>query len=185
MLRLEDLPPPHAAVTGLEPTVQRSVVGRNRSLWRETMSSTGNEPLNSRWGGHGEPVPDRGRVEHAGPLVYLPCLDSAAHAARCRVSLAIPREHAKELGLTAVVAAASGYYLNARGERVDWSQAVARAVAAKVSIPPEAALPAIPPPREVAGAGESATIPANLTPSGPAHLTPPAASRSQSAMTRV
>ena len=147
------------------------------------MSSTDKGPMNGRSGGRGQPGPDHGQVENPSPLVYLPCLDSAAHATRCRDSLAIPREHAKELGLTAVVAAASGHYLNARGERVDWSQAVARAIAAKVSIPPEAALPATPPLRAVAGA--AATIPAELTPSAPARLTPPAAARSQPAMTRV
>jgi uncharacterized protein (TIGR02452 family) len=124
-------------------------------------------------------------VENAGPLVYLPCLDSAAQATRCRASLAIPRERAKELGLTAVMAAASGYYLNARGEHVDWSQAVARAIAAKISLPPEAALPATPPVRAVAGAGESAKIAADLTSSDPAHLTPPAAARPQPGVTRV
>lgn len=75
------------------------------------------------------------------PLIYLPCLDSPARAALCRDSLAIPRERAKALGLAAVAAAEAGYYHNAHGQRVDWGQAVAEAVAAKVSLPPDAALP--------------------------------------------
>jgi len=85
--------------------------------------------------------PEQGPGGSDGCLIYLPCLDSADHAARCRDRLALPRERARELGLAAVAAVAAGYYLNARGERVDWADAVAQAVAAKVSLPPSAPLP--------------------------------------------
>jgi uncharacterized protein (TIGR02452 family) len=74
-------------------------------------------------------------------LILLPCLDSAERAARCREVLDIPRAHAAELGRTAVQAAETGVYTSAAGHPVDWRAAVAQAVAAKRSVPPEAELP--------------------------------------------
>lgn len=66
-------------------------------------------------------------------LIFLPCLDSPERAAHCQEVLAIPRERAAELGRGAVTAAS--------GQAVEWRVAVARACAAKRSIPPEESLP--------------------------------------------
>jgi uncharacterized protein (TIGR02452 family) len=77
-----------------------------------------------------------------GYLSCLPCTDSPAHARRCRASLNLPREQAAALGHSAVAAIEQGHYRNAAGEDVDWSAAVAAAVDAKRSLPPDAALPA-------------------------------------------
>ena len=88
-------------------------------------------------------------------LILLPCLDSAERAARCRAVLDIPAERAArcravldipraraaELGRTAVQAAATGVYTSAEGTLVHWQAAVAQAVAAKRSLPPDAVLP--------------------------------------------
>ena len=74
-------------------------------------------------------------------LICLPCLDSPERAAQCQEVLAIPRERAAELGRSAVTAAKTGVYPAASGQTVEWRTAVARACAAKRSIPPEDALP--------------------------------------------
>jgi uncharacterized protein (TIGR02452 family) len=74
-------------------------------------------------------------------LLLLPRLDSDERAARCRADLLIPWERAAELGRTAVAAAETGGYRDAAGRLVDWGDAVARARAAKRSLPPEAQLP--------------------------------------------
>ena len=74
-------------------------------------------------------------------LICLPCLDSAERAAHCQAVLAIPPERAAELGRSAVVAAMTGVYPVASGQTVEWRTAVARACAAKRSIPPEESLP--------------------------------------------
>lgn len=72
----------------------------------------------------------------------LPCLDSKEMAAARQRELDIPRTIAAALGRSAVEAAESGGYINKAGESVDWGQAVQAARTARVSIPPEAALPA-------------------------------------------
>ena len=74
-------------------------------------------------------------------LILLPCLDSAERAARCREVLDIPRARAAELGRTAVQAAEAGIYTSDEGHPVRWQAAVAQAVAAKRSLPPDAVLP--------------------------------------------
>jgi hypothetical protein len=74
-------------------------------------------------------------------LLLLPCLDSGERAARCRADLLIPWERTAELGRTAVTAAETGGYRDAAGRLVDWGDGVARARAAKRSLPPEAQLP--------------------------------------------
>jgi hypothetical protein len=74
-------------------------------------------------------------------LILLPCLDAEERAARCREVLDIPRARAAELGRTAVQAAETGVYTDAEGQPVPWQSAVARAVAAKRSLPPDAVLP--------------------------------------------
>lgn len=74
-------------------------------------------------------------------LILLPCLDSDERAARCREALDILRHRAAELGRTAVAAAEASFYRDAQGEPVDWRVAVAQAVAAKCSLPPDAPLP--------------------------------------------
>lgn len=76
-------------------------------------------------------------------LVVQPCRDSEEMAASRMRELYIPTELAASLGASAVAAANSGYYLNAAGERVDWSLAVERACANKTSIPPQASLPSM------------------------------------------
>jgi uncharacterized protein (TIGR02452 family) len=76
-------------------------------------------------------------------LIILPCLDSDEMAEVCRRELDIPRGQAAELGRSAVEFAERGYYVNNRGEQVDWSRAVQAAISAKVSILPEADLPSI------------------------------------------
>jgi uncharacterized protein (TIGR02452 family) len=75
------------------------------------------------------------------PLLLLPCLDSDERAARCRDALQIPRDRAAELGRTAVAAAETGAYRDVAGRLVDWRDTVARARAAKRSLPPNAELP--------------------------------------------
>ena len=75
------------------------------------------------------------------PVLLLPCLDSDERAARCREVLLIPRDRAAELDRTAVKAAETGGYRAAAGRLVDWGEAVARARAAKCSLPPDAQLP--------------------------------------------
>jgi uncharacterized protein (TIGR02452 family) len=74
------------------------------------------------------------------PLLLMPCLDSDERAARCREVLLIPRDSAVELGRTALAAAETGAYRDAAGRLVDWGDDVARARAAKRSLPPEAQL---------------------------------------------
>lgn len=71
-------------------------------------------------------------------------LDSSELAAARRRELDIDRDLAASLGASAVRAATDGYYLLPDGTRVDWSAAVAAAIAASVSIPPDLKLPAPP-----------------------------------------
>lgn len=76
------------------------------------------------------------------PLHCLPCLDSPEMAAARRSGLDIDRQTAAALGWSAVEAAQSGVYRTPAGRTVDWSAAVRDAVAAKISLPPDAPLPA-------------------------------------------
>lgn len=71
--------------------------------------------------------------------------DSPELAAARRRELDIDRVAAAALGASAVRAATDGCYLLPDGTRVDWSAAVAAAIAASVSIPPDLRLPASPP----------------------------------------
>jgi uncharacterized protein (TIGR02452 family) len=77
-------------------------------------------------------------------LVALPCLDSDGRAQRCRADLAVSREHAARLGRSALEAIERGVYVDRAGRPVDWGEAVAAAVSAKRSLPPDAALPPAP-----------------------------------------
>lgn len=70
-----------------------------------------------------------------------PCLDSDAMATARRRELALSREVAAVLGRSAVEAAQVGFYTDPSGQTIAWRDAVQAACAAKVSIPPEAALP--------------------------------------------
>jgi uncharacterized protein (TIGR02452 family) len=81
------------------------------------------------------------------PLHCLPCEDSDALAEQHRAALDIPRPRAAQLGRSAVYAADQGHYDTDHGAAVDWRQLVEAAVAAKVSVPPDAALPAQAPTR--------------------------------------
>ena len=76
-------------------------------------------------------------------LKVLPCLDSDAMADERRQELAVPRRYAAELGRRAVEAARAGWYAHGTAT-VAWGDAVGAARAAKVSIPPDAGLPAPP-----------------------------------------
>ncbi|AUB80858.1 TIGR02452 family protein [Candidatus Thiodictyon syntrophicum] len=82
------------------------------------------------------------RIRDLAPqLAYLPCQDSPELAERCRKLVKIPREQAAALGQSALAAITAGAYPDAAGQPVDWSAAVAAAVAAKRSLPPDAVLP--------------------------------------------
>jgi uncharacterized protein (TIGR02452 family) len=76
------------------------------------------------------------------PLRALPGQDSADMARDRRQELHIPRDRASALGVSAVEAARSGFYIDESGNRVDWGRLVESACAATVSIPPDAALSA-------------------------------------------
>jgi hypothetical protein len=73
---------------------------------------------------------------------FLSCLDSPALAQSRRRELDISREPTTLLGRSTVAAATAGVYENSAGVEVDFSAAVQAASAAKVSIPPDAPLPA-------------------------------------------
>jgi uncharacterized protein (TIGR02452 family) len=70
-------------------------------------------------------------------------MDSAEMAEARQADLMIPRDTARDLGRSAVLAAQSGSYLH-HGTPVDWSSLVADAVRAKRTIPPNADLPDYP-----------------------------------------
>ncbi len=74
-------------------------------------------------------------------LKILPCWDADEQFAARNRQLRISHAHAAALGHSAVQAARKGYYTSARGQRVDWEAFVEAACTAKVSIPPNAALP--------------------------------------------
>jgi uncharacterized protein (TIGR02452 family) len=75
-------------------------------------------------------------------LRILPCLDSEELADSRRLELDIPRHVAAALGKSALGAGLNGYYINGTGAKVDWSHQVQAACSAKVSVPPDASLPA-------------------------------------------
>lgn len=74
-------------------------------------------------------------------LKMFACLDSAELAAIRQQELDIPRDVAAALGRSAVEAAAKGYYVYGTNN-VNWSDYVQAARNTKVSIPPDAPLPA-------------------------------------------
>lgn len=74
-------------------------------------------------------------------LQVLPCLDSPQMASSRQRDLDAPRDRARALGASAVHAIEQGGYTAPSGAFVDWSEAVRVAVAAKVSILPDAPLP--------------------------------------------
>ncbi len=76
-------------------------------------------------------------------LEIIPCLDSADMAASRQRELDVPPYVAAVLGQTAVEASARGYYIHGADRKVDWSHEVQAACNAKVSIPPDAPLPAL------------------------------------------
>lgn len=69
-------------------------------------------------------------------------MDSPALAAARQRELDLPRHVASQLGRSAVHATGEGAYARRDGHRVEWHPQVTAAVAAKVSIPPDAPLPA-------------------------------------------
>lgn len=75
-------------------------------------------------------------------LHVLPCLDSEEMGMARREVLDIPRNLAASLGRSAVNAARVGHYESAAGAKVDWSEEVEAACGGKVSISPDATLPA-------------------------------------------
>lgn len=74
-------------------------------------------------------------------LHILPCLDSEEMAQSRKKELDIDRRFAASLGLSAVDAIQAGFYISESGEKVAWKEAVEKANASKLSIPPEAILP--------------------------------------------
>lgn len=81
-----------------------------------------------------------------GTLKVLPCLDSEERGLALKRILDIPGWRAAELGRTALEAARNGFYLTPEGRKVAWGNLVQAAIAAKISIPPEAELPSAPHP---------------------------------------
>lgn len=68
-------------------------------------------------------------------------LDSAEMAYECKKQLDIPMSRAAELGRSALAAITQGIYADMQGRQVDWRKLLARARAAKHTLPPDAALP--------------------------------------------
>lgn len=79
-------------------------------------------------------------------LRILPCLDSDDLARARQRELHISKDIAAALGQSALERARAGSYVNRTGETVEWGRAVQAACAAKVSVPPDAVLPAVPRP---------------------------------------
>jgi uncharacterized protein (TIGR02452 family) len=89
-------------------------------------------------------VPFGSEGEDAVPMLkVMPGLDSDAMAEERRLELAVPRRYAAELGRKAVEAARVGWYAHGTAT-VAWGDAVEAARDAKISIPPDAVLPAAP-----------------------------------------
>lgn len=78
----------------------------------------------------------------AAMLKILPCLDSDERAATRKRELGIARHLAAELGRSAVEAVENGAYVDSTSRKVDWSREVETARSSKISIPPDASLPA-------------------------------------------
>ena len=74
-------------------------------------------------------------------LHLLPCLDSDEMGNARRRELDISREFAQDLGRSAVEISESGFYQNAKGQRVDIQRMVEDAIAKKVSISHKDPLP--------------------------------------------
>ena len=79
--------------------------------------------------------------EQPGSLHLLPCWDSDDIGARAWAQARMSREHAAELGRSAVEAAKAGCYVAPSGRQIDWQEAVSIARGAKRSITPDAPLP--------------------------------------------
>lgn len=75
-------------------------------------------------------------------VVLLPCLDSDEFAAARQAELRMSRRKAAQLGASAVTAVRDGYYVTSAGKRVALRDSVKAARAAKLSIAPDAVLPA-------------------------------------------
>ena len=73
-----------------------------------------------------------------------PVVDSDELAARRRRELEIPRDRARSLGISALAAIRAGHYVADDGQMVDWKADIDRAAASKVSLRPDAPLPANP-----------------------------------------
>ncbi len=73
-------------------------------------------------------------------LHCLPCVDTPELANQRKRELDIPRQQALVFGKTAVDAARNGYYFDAAGAKVDWSDAVDSACRTKRSISPDEVL---------------------------------------------
>lgn len=80
-------------------------------------------------------------------LEIMPLDDSPAHAAARREELDIPHDRARADARLLMEAVSSGSYRLPDGRRVAWGRAVEAAIAAKLSLPAEAALPDPGPPR--------------------------------------
>lgn len=74
-------------------------------------------------------------------LRILPSVDGDAAAREVRRALDLPREEAAALGFSALHASREGRYPNVRGESVEIRPWVEAAVAARLSLPPDAPLP--------------------------------------------
>jgi uncharacterized protein (TIGR02452 family) len=74
-------------------------------------------------------------------------VDSGALATLRRHELDITPERARSLGLSALAAIREGRYIADDGHQVDWKADVEKAAASKVSLRPDAPLPATPPAR--------------------------------------
>jgi uncharacterized protein (TIGR02452 family) len=74
-------------------------------------------------------------------FIFQPCIDSNEIAKKRQSELSIPRAFASTLGASAVISAREGRYFIGNGESVDWKKEVDHAIASKVSIPPDQALP--------------------------------------------
>ena len=75
-------------------------------------------------------------------LLKSPVVDSEEMATQRRDELDIPRDRARFLGVSALAAIREGRYVADDGQAVDWTAEVQKAIAARVSVPPQAILPA-------------------------------------------
>lgn len=74
-------------------------------------------------------------------IIVLPCLDDDSRAANNRRILDIDRTIAATLGASAVEAIRKGVYRDAHGNDVQWADQIQNAIASKISIPPDGAIP--------------------------------------------